>query len=65
MQSVETVVIDGAHILAKRGMATVYANRTQAERAAATVGGVAFQSRSSARFLVEVPASALSSPVAA
>lgn len=60
--NVETVKIDGMEILARNGSAIVYANRTQAEKAAAKCGGAAFKSLRSARFMVEVSALAPKAP---
>jgi len=49
---------DGVVVLCKGGMVRVFANRTQAENAAARTGGEAFQSRLSNRFLVRFPGAA-------
>lgn len=54
MEKAETIQPDrsGVKHLHKGGMIRVYANRTQAEKAAARTGGEAYQSVLSARFLV-------------
>lgn len=47
---------DGVPHLFKGNMPRVFANRTQAEKAAARTGGEAYQSRLSSRFLVRFAA---------
>lgn len=53
-KNAETIEADrsGVFHLCKGGFARVFANRTQAEKAAERTGGEAYQSRLSGRFLV-------------